>query len=102
MVQTTTSRWVLVWKDASGDPARGVYATADSAAEAVACVRRLLAGSTWTPDDAEEFGSADTVPAFDALVRDELAGEAERGVMAVTERLEFRCDEGTLEIVRER
>jgi hypothetical protein len=64
-------------------------------------MRCLLTGSTWTPEEAEEFGGTDTVPAFDVLVRDEFAGDAAGGLTQFADQLEFRCDDGTLTIVRE-
>jgi hypothetical protein len=100
--QDTGCRWIIEWCDDSGDESHDFRETADSAEEASEALQRILALTTWTPEDAEEIGGQLTVPSFPILVRDTFHGDILKGLVAMqSERISFRCDDGTLKIERE-
>jgi hypothetical protein len=68
-------RWILAWTDDSGDPDHDIHETVHSAEEALAALGRILAGETWTRDDADERDDAQTQPAYHALLREAVDGE---------------------------
>ena len=99
----TGHRWILEWKDDSGDTDHDIRATADSVEEAHAAIRRILSGVTWTPHDAEEIGGDQTEPAYTALLREACDGDIARALLdRAGEGITFRCDDGTLTVERER
>jgi hypothetical protein len=101
--EATSGRWLLEWKDDSRDPDRLIWESADSVEETRAAIESVLGGVTWTPEDAEELGGDDTEPAYGALVREEFDGNIVKGLSDLRhDRISFRCDNGTLTIVRER
>ena len=98
----TTARWILDWQDRSRDPARWVRISADSVDEVRAAVERLLAGATWTPPDATEFKGPDSLPASRAFRDEVLDLSDDASVLGLWSVVRFECDDGVLELVRER
>jgi hypothetical protein len=90
-------RWIVLWRDESGDADHDCHMTADSAAEAVGLIGEVLEGETSTDD-------GDGMPALDAFL--EHVGCEAAGLPALLQVtvgvIEFRCDDGILTVVRDR
>ena len=95
-------RWILDWQDRSRDPDRRVLISADSIEEVRAGVARLLKSSTWTPPEAEEFKGPDAVPALQAFNDEVMDLNDDAQIFGLWSILRFECDDGVLELVRER
>ncbi len=95
-------RWILDWQDQSRDPERRVLIIADSVDEVRNAIERLLTGETWTPLDADEFRGPNSLPAFQAF-KDEVMDLADDvQILGLRSAVSFECDDGVLELVRER
>lgn len=95
-------RWILDWQDRSRDPDRRVRITADSVDEVREAIGRLLNGETWTPPDAEEFKGPDALPAFQAFQTEVMDLADDKRILGLWSAVNFECDDGVLEVVRER
>jgi len=88
--------------DDSGDEDHNILATADSAGEASETIQIILGCITWTPEDADEIGGDQTEPSYKALVRETFKGDILAGLLGLQSvGISFRCDKGTLRVVRE-
>ncbi|HEX3147296.1 MAG TPA: hypothetical protein VHR66_04390 [Gemmataceae bacterium] len=99
---TQVGRWILDWQDRSRDPDRRVRIAADSIDEVREAIERLLTGSTWTPPDAEEFAGPDALPAFQVFKNELMDIADDKQIFDLWSGVNFECDDGALEIIRER
>jgi hypothetical protein len=97
-----TGRWILDWQDRSRDPNRRFLISADSVDEVRDAVARLLANETWTPPDADEFKGPDALPASQAFRDEVLDLSNDANILGLWSVVRFECDDGVLELVRER
>ena len=110
-------RFIVEWRDDSGDADRDVVRTDDSVEEVMATITNCLDGEAWYDDDAadkwhrEHPGATEDdcpdfdVPAVQALISQETDdGDLPKrlAAMRVGEVVTLGCDAGELKIIRER
>jgi hypothetical protein len=98
-------RWIIHWIGDSVVANEQHYMTADSPQEVTELIREVLHGETWTdPDDADEPAEEIAFHVFLVHLCVPHCDEANLPAIlhATVSDIEFRCDNGTLKVIRDR